>query len=409
APRRSEKKGFFARAWYRATDYTPREIRDIFFGKGELRTSRLKMNDKGEMDYTFLVIVILVVAAGLVMLLSASAPASKQIHGNSYTLFGKQAMFATVGFLGMYAASKINYNSYKSMMPTVMLICVVLLTLVLLPGTGKSLNGSKRWLNIPGISLQPSEFVKPVIAMYFAMIIEKNPTNLKRVMGNVPYVTVLATVLVLMLAETHLSGAIVIAGIAVMVLYFGGMPLKPIIAAAVVAVPVTVAVVYFFDPVRWARITSFIDPFSDMQNKGYQISQAIYAIGSGKIFGLGLGQSVQKYSYLPEPYNDFIFAVICEELGLFGALIVMVLFLALIMRGIKIALNAPDIYGTLVALGIVSQLAIQTILNLAVATSTIPNTGVSLPFFSYGGTSIMTLLIEMGILLNISRHSVKGN
>lgn len=403
------RNGFFSKMWYKSTDYSPKELWEIFKGKVDNPKEKIRMNDSGDIDYTFLVIVILVVAVGLVMLLSASAPASKQINGNSYGLFLKQAAFACFGFVGMYIASKVNYNSYKHILPLAMLVCAVALVLVLLPGTGKSLNGSRRWLNIPVMSIQPSEFVKPVIAMYFAMLIEKAPTNLKRFMGNVPYLAVLAVILLLMLLETHLSGAIVIAGIAIMVLHFGGMPLKPMVIAAIVAVPIVVAIVYFASPVRWARITSFINPFADMQDKGYQISQAIYAIGSGKIFGLGLGQSIQKYSYLPEPYNDFIFAIICEELGMAGAIVVMLLFLALIMRGIKIALNAPDIYGTLTALGIVSQLAIQTVLNLAVATSTIPNTGVSLPFFSYGGTSIAALLIEMGILLNISRHSISGN
>ena len=156
---------------------------------------------------------------------------------------------------------------------------------------------------------------------------------------------------------------------------------------------------------RWERITGFLDPFADMQDTTYQISQALYAIGSGRIFGLGLGQSVQKYTYLPEPYNDFIFAIICEELGLVGAVIIMGLFVLLIFRGVRIAMNAPDVYSTLTAIGIVSQIAIQTILNIAVATSSVPNTGVALPFFSYGGTSILTLLIEMGVLLNISRRS----
>lgn len=401
----------FADKWRACTDYSVKELWHIFSGKSEKgnKHPRLKINDRGEMDYTFLVIVILVVAVGLVMMLSASAPASKQINGNSYGLFMKQAIFAVAGFIGMYVASRVDYNSYKHLMPKAMFFCAVLLLLVLLPGTGKSLNGSKRWLNIPVFTIQPSEFAKPVIAMYFALMIEKAPTDVKRMMGNIPYFTVLAVILALMLLETHLSGAIVIAGIAFAVLYFSGMPIKPMIFAAIPVVALVVVIIYFYSPVRWARILSFLDPFEDMQDKGYQISQAIYAIGSGKIFGLGLGQSVQKYSYLPEPYNDFIFAIICEELGLVGAILVMVLFLALIVRGIKIALNAPDIYGTLTALGIVSQLAIQTVLNLAVATSTIPNTGVSLPFFSYGGTSIMALLIEMGILLNISRHSVRGN
>lgn len=378
-----------------------------------------KQNDKkirpwnlkqaGEIDYTFLVIVILVVAAGLVMLLSASAPAGKTNNDSSYSFFLRQLLFAALGFVGMWFVSRINYNSYKKLMPKLMLICGILLVLVLVPGLGRKINGSRRWLNTPIVPLQPSEFVKPVIAMYFAYMIEQGRTNLKTIRGNTWYITVLVIIVGLMLCETHLSGAIVIAGIAVMVMIAGGTPVKPIIIGAVVFLPLGLISVKLFSEVRWERIMSFLHPFEDMQDTGYQVAQAIYAIGSGKIFGLGLGQSIQKYSYLPEPYNDFIFAIICEELGFVGAVAVIVLFLALIMRGIRIAMNAPDVYGTLVATGIVAQLAIQTILNIAVATSSVPNTGVALPFFSYGGTSIMTLLLEMGILLNISRYSPKGN
>ena len=365
------------------------------------------MKQAGEIDYTFLVIVICVVAVGLVVLLSASAPDSKEIHGSSYYFFGRQLLCAVIGFVGMWFISRINYNSYKELLPKMMAICMILLVLVLIPGLGRRINGSRRWLNTPIVPIQPSEFVKPVIAMYFAYMIEKGRTNLKTISGNAPYIGILLIVVALMLCETHLSGAIVIAGIAITVMIAGGTPVKPIIIGAVIILPIGLIAIRMFSEVRWERIISFLNPFEDMQDTGYQVAQGIYAIGSGKLFGLGLGQSVQKYSYLPEPYNDFIFAIICEEMGFFGAVAVMALFAALILRGIRIAINAPDIYGTLTATGIVAQLAIQTLLNIAVATSSVPNTGVALPFFSYGGTSIMTLLFEMGVLLNISRYSHK--
>ena len=359
----------------------------------------------GEIDYTFLVIVILIVAAGLVVLLSASAPAGlAQENGNSYSFFIKQSVCAALGFVGMWFVSRINYESYKHLLPMAMGICVILLILVLFPGLGLKLNGSRRWLNTPIVPIQPSEFVKPIIAMFFALMIEKGNLDLKTLNGNLPFIVVVGIVVGLMLCETHLSGAIVIAGIALVVMIAGGTPIKPLLVAGAIVLPVGIFLVSF-DEVRWERIMGFLDPFADMQDTTYQISQAIYAIGSGRIFGLGLGQSVQKYTYLPEPYNDFIFAIICEELGLIGAVIVMGLFLMLILRGVRIALNAPDVFSTLTAIGIVSQLAIQTVLNIAVATSSVPNTGVALPFFSYGGTSILTLLIEMGILLNMSRRS----
>lgn len=358
----------------------------------------------GEMDYTFLLLVVLVLSVGLVMMLSASAPSGNTLKGDSYYFFKRQIAFAALGVVGMSIVSRIDYYKYKKYMPAIMIACVIMLVLVLLPGTGKSLNGSKRWLVI---GLQPSEFMKPVIAMFFALLIEQGKYDLKTLKGNVPFGIWLGIVMLLMLLETHLSGAIVIAGIALTVLVAAGTPVKPLLAAGGIIGPLGVFVVKMTSPVRWARIVSFLNPFHDMQNTSYQVAQGLYAIGSGGIFGLGLGQSVQKYSYLPEPYNDFIFAIVCEELGLVGAIVVIGLFVALILRGIRIAMNAPDLYSTLTAAGIVAQIAIQTTLNIAVATSSVPNTGVSLPFFSYGGTSIMSLLIEMGILLNISRFSVR--
>ncbi len=362
---------------------------------------------RGDIDYTFLFMVVLVLSVGLVMLLSASAPEAKRLYNNSYYFFFKQCVCAAIGLAGMYVMSKWDYSAYKKYVPTALVICVIALVLVLLPGTGVSLNGSRRWLNTPLVQLQPSEFMKPIIAMYFAMLIEKGKYDLKTLKGLLPFAGVMIIVLGLMLMETHLSGAIVIAGIGMVVLIAGGVPVKPIIAGGLIIGVVGIFAVRQLSEVRWNRIVSFMDPFSDLQNTGYQISQGLYAIGSGKLFGLGLGQSVQKYTYLPEPYNDFIFAVVCEELGLFGATCVIILFAALILRAVRIASYAPDLYSTLVATGITAHLAIQTIFYIAVATSSVPNTGVSLPFFSYGGTSIITLLLEMGILLNISRYAVK--
>lgn len=381
---------------------------------GTVKTSRdtrarhnVRIVSVGDFDYTFLFIVILLLAFGLVMLLSASAPDANKLYGNSYYFFLKQFACAVVGIIGMLFVSKINYNTYKKLAPKMMIICTILLVCVLIPGIGASHNGSRRWLNTPVIELQPSEFMKPVIAMYFARLIDQGKYNLKKIGGNLPYIGVLLIVVGLMLMETHLSGAIIIAGIGVSVMIAGGTPIKPVLIGAIILLPIAIFAVYSLSEVRWARVTSFLDPFKDIRDESYQVAQGLYAIGSGGIFGLGLGQSVQKYSYLPEPYNDFIFAIVCEELGFVGAALVILLFAALILRAVRIAMNAPDTYSSLIAIGIAAQLAIQTILNIAVATSSIPNTGVSLPFFSYGGTAILTLLLEMGVLLNISRYTVK--
>lgn len=362
----------------------------------------------GDIDYTFLCLVVLLLSIGLVMLLSASSPAGSSSFGDSYYFFKRQMGFTAIGIVGMWIVSRINFDRYKPFVPLMMRVCVIMLILVAIPFIGKSYNGARRWLPIPGIQIQPSEFMKPVIAMYFALVISQGKYNLKTLEGNAPFFGWIVFIVFLMLCEPHLSGAIIIAGIGMTLLIAGGTPIKPIALAALPVGALGVLGVYLFSPVRWNRIMSFLNPFGDVQNTSYQVVQGLYAIGSGGIFGRGLGQSIQKYGYLPEPYNDYIFAIVCEELGLIGAALIILLFAMLIVRAVRIAMNAPDTYSTLVAIGIAAQLAIQTTMNIAVATSSMPNTGVSLPFFSYGGTAIMTLLLEMGVLLNISRYSVRN-
>lgn len=367
---------------------------------------KFSLVNEGEMDYTFLFLVILVVAMGLIVLLSASAPACSRLYDDSYYYFKKQLFFVIVGFAGMLAISKLELENVLRWIPLAFGICVLLLILVLIPGIGVKVNGARRWLNIPFVQPQPSEFMKPIIAMTIAYAVRCKWIDLTTLKSNMVCAAVIMFVALLLMLETHLSGTIVIVGIAVCVMYAAGTPLKPmLIGAGVLAVAV---IIYLqFDEVRMERIYSLFNPFADAQDSGYQISQSLYAIGSGRLFGLGLGQSVQKYSNLPEPYNDFIFAVVCEELGFFGAVIVILLFAALFLRAMRIAINARDTWSSLTCIGIAAQLGIQTVLNMGVAVSLIPNTGVSLPFFSSGGTSIMTLLFEMGILLNVSRQSVK--
>ncbi len=357
-------------------------------------------------DYAFLFLIMLLLSIGLVMLLSASAPPGAAKYNDSYYFFKKQLLFVAVGLTGMVVVSKIDYRIYKKYSTLFFGICVILLCLVAIPGIGVSLNGSRRWLQLPGFQLQPSEFMKLAIAMFFAERISTGRFNVAKLHDFGFFAVTLGIVALLMLIEPHLSGTIVIVGIGLWILIASGTKVKPFIIGAPVAGIIGFFAIYFLDANRYARIMRFISPFEDMQYTGYQIAQALYAMGSGGLFGRGLGQSVQKYSYLPEPYNDFIFSVACEELGLIGGAIIIIIFALLILRGFRIALNAPDTFGTLLATGIMAQIAIQTTLNIAVATSSVPNTGVSLPFFSYGGTAILVILIEMGILLNISRASV---
>lgn len=357
---------------------------------------------KGEMDYTFLTIVIAVLAMGLVMLLSASSPRGSSMEGNSYFFFNRQLAFAAAGVAGMIIISRIDYRTYRELSTPIMIVCIVLLVLVLIPGIGVKRNGARRWLF--GV-VQPSEFVKPAVAMMFAHQITKRGLNMKKVLDVLPLVLFLGIIALLMILEPHVSGLLIIVGIAAVIMIAAGLPVMPVLILGVVAIVAVVGGCYMFSPTRWERILSFLDPFRDQQGNSYQIVQSIYSIGSGGITGLGLGQSVQKFNYLPEPYNDFIFAIVCEELGLIGAIGVIALFCALVVRGVRIAMNAPDKYSMLFATGIIAQVAIQSALNIAVAIGAVPNTGASLPFFSYGGTSVFTLLCEMGVLLNISRQS----
>lgn len=356
------------------------------------------------MDYTFLTILIVIVCAGLIMLLSSSAPAANKKFGNSYHFFIRQLIFTAAGFVGMILAARIDYHVWKKHVGKIMLFCTVLLGLVFVPKIGVEHNGSHRWINLIVFELQPSELMKLAIAMFFAAHIEAGKKDLTKWKGLKFFFGWMVVVAGLMLAETHLSGTIVLMGIAAVVLLVGGMSWK-FLGLGALGGAAGVGLLLLISPERMARFMSFLNPFADVKGEGWQVVQGLYAIGSGGFFGMGLGQSVQKYSYIPEPYNDFIFAIICEELGFFGAMLVMVLFAALILRGIKIALNAPDTFGMLTAIGITAQIGIQAILNIAVVTSTVPNTGVTLPFFSYGGTAMMVLLAEMGIMLSISRYS----
>lgn len=366
-----------------------------------------KERKSGIIDYTFLFIVVLIVCVGMVMLLSASTPAARTKYGNSYYFFSKQLIFVVIGFIGMGVTSYVDYRIYKKYALYIFGTALFLIAIVAIPGIGIKLNGSRRWLPMPGFNFQPSELMKISIAVLFAAWIDDNKFGINTFKGSLRYYAVIGVVSIFMLLEPHLSGTIVIAGIGLTIMVVSGTPLKPIGIAAPVVGSLGFGAIYVLDPGRLARLMRFMDPFSDLQHTGYQISQALYAIGSGGIFGKGLGRSVQKFSYLPEPYNDFIFAVVCEELGIIGASLVIVLFAALLWKGMKIAFSAPDKFGSLLVVGIMSQVAIQTIFNIAVATASIPNTGVSLPFFSYGGTAVMILLCEMGIILNVSRNSIR--
>lgn len=380
-------------------------------GAVEAKKPRIKKRNisfkLGEIDFTFLFLIIVLLAFGLVMLLSASTPSANTKIGDSYYFFIRQLCGVGAGALGMIFFAMVDYHKYKKYINVFFLTGIVLLICCRIPGIGQFRNGAWRWLRTPFIQLQPSEFMKPLIVLFFAKLVTEKKYRLDNVAGLGVYAAVLVLIAGIMwLLQKHLSGAIVICAMGVVVLLVAGAKLKYFAMALIAVIPVG-GILLLQDPTRWGRVLSFLDPFRDTGDKSYQITQSLIAIGTGGLFGKGLGQSVQKYGFLPEPYNDFIFAIVCEELGFIGAIIVIGLFVALVIRGIKIAMEAPDMYGALITVGIMSHIAIQSLFNVAVVSCSMPTTGMSLPFFSYGGTAIMVLVAEMGIVLNVSRQSTK--
>lgn len=374
------------------------------------RKKKLSFGKKfGEYDYTFLFLLFMLLAFGLVMLLSASTPSANTKIGDSYYFFIRQLCGAAAGTVLLIVAANFDYHRYKSFIKVAFVTGIVLLVCCRIPGIGEYRNGAWRWLKTPFIQLQPSEFMKPMIALYFAKLVSERRYRPDTINGLIPYGFWLVVIFLIMwLVQSHMSGAIVICAIGGIILLVSGMKIRYLLTVGAVGVPI-VAFYLMQDSMRLGRVLSFIDPFRDSVDKSYQITQSLIAIGTGGLFGRGLGQSVQKYGFLPEPYNDFIFAIVCEELGLFGALLIIALFAALVIRGFKIAMEAPDTFGMLTVIGIISHVAIQVVFNIAVVSSSIPVTGMSLPFFSFGGTAIMVLLAEMGIVINVSRQSTRIN
>ena len=360
-------------------------------------------------DYTLLITVLLLLSLGLIMVLSASSPTALSEGKSSYAYFIKQAGFALLGITFMIGFSKFDYRKLKSLYLLAYLAAFLLLIAVLV--IGKEANGAKRWIYIAGISFQPSEAVKLCMILFYATVLTKNKDNLKDIFnGWVKHLMFLVPIIGLLIIEPHLSASIVIIGVCMVMMFLAGCKLWQIVVpGAVIGIPTIIVGILKIPKFAHAlkRITTFIDPWKDKLGDGWQVIQSLYAIGSGGVFGLGLGQSRQKYLYLPEPQNDFIFSVMAEELGFVGCVFVIILFAILIWRGILVAMKAPDMFGSLLAIGITSLIGIQAIINIAVVTSSMPATGMPLPFFSYGGTALLILLIEIGILLSISRASNK--
>lgn len=358
-----------------------------------------------KMDYSMFIMIILLIIVGLIALFTASYPIALYRFGSPWRFAGSQAMFAVAGFIGMLVVSRINYHVYRRIQKPLFLVGIILLVLVLTP-LGINHNNATRWLKLPILGeFQPSELMKTGVILSFSYYAARMRDKIRTVRGMLPFLAAMGLIAFLLKQQPHLSALIIILGVGLCILFAAGMKVWYVFPLGILG-SIAFAIAYQtpnFAHVR-SRIAVWRDPFLDLANKGWQAANSFVAIGSGGFWGLGLGQGRQKYLYLPEPQNDFVFSAWCEETGFIGALLVMVLFAYLIYRGFYIARNSKDRFGCLIAVGITSKLALQTLINLFVVSGIFPVTGASLPFFSYGGTALIIQLGEMGILLNISRY-----
>lgn len=365
---------------------------------------------RGPVDLPFLVLVVLLTVIGLIMLLSASFPSAYyETDGeNPLFYFTRQGVFAIMGMAVMLLIGKINYQRFRALAQPLLFLSVILLILVLIPHNPIAItrNNATRWLGIPGTSFQfqPSEVAKVAVVLYFSDNISKKKDLMRTFRhGILPYAIILVVLAGLVGLEPHLSGALLIMGAGAVLMLVGGINWAWV-GGAVGAAGIMMYLVLFVIGYNASRIEMWHNPWADAQGKGYQLSQSLISIGSGGLLGVGLGRSRQKFLFLPEEHNDFIFAIVCEELGLIGAAIIMLLFAALILRGYWIALHARDRFGSLMVVGVTTLIGLQTFLNIGVVTGLLPTTGISLPFFSYGGTALLMQLAEMGFVLSVSRQ-----
>ena len=363
-------------------------------------------------DQPFFLLVMILMSFGVIMVLSASFPRAYydpgRVTGGSATYyFVRQLLFAAVGTGAMLLASRLPMTLYRRFAPHFTALTLVLLARV--PFIGVKANGSRRWLGVGSLTVQPSELAKLAVILLFADMICRRRGKMHSFRSGVaPFAALLGLIVALLVLEPHFSASVIILSIGAVMIFLGGAPLG-YFAAALGAGGAGLGVLLAFFPYASGRISTWRDPFSSSSNEGYQIVQSLYTIGSGGLGGVGLGASRQKYLYLPEEHNDFIFSVLCEELGFLGAALTLLLFAALVLRGYRIALHCEEPFAFLVTAGITTQLALQVFLNVAVVTNLLPCTGISLPFFSYGGTALIIQLAEMGIVLSASREITERN
>lgn len=360
---------------------------------------------KSTPDFILIVVTLSLLAIGLIMVYSASAVWADYKFDDTFFFAKRQMLFAGVGILAMFFIMNVDYWTWRTWGKVIIIVCFVLLVLVLIPGVGVLRNGSRSWIGVGAFSIQPSEFMKLAMIAFLAKFLSENQkyiTSFRK--GLVPSLFLVFMAFGMIMLQPDLGTGTVMVGTAVVMVFIAGAKISHFAMMGLAGLAGFAALV-LSAPYRIKRITSFLDPWEDPLGSGFQMIQSLYAIGPGGLLGLGLGESRQKFFYLPEPQNDFIFAILAEELGFIGGSLVLLLFSLLLWRGIRIALGAPDLYGSFLAVGIVSMIAIQVMINVGVVTGLMPVTGITLPFLSYGGSSLTLMLLAVGVLLNISRYA----
>ncbi|GAA0495015.1 stage V sporulation protein E [Salinibacillus aidingensis] len=356
-------------------------------------------------DLTLLIVVFALLFIGVVMVYSSSAIWSSYKFEDPFFYAKRQLLFAVIGLIAMYFMMNIPYQKWREYSNLILIICFVLLIAVLIPGIGLERNGAKSWIGIGAFSIQPSEFMKIGLIIFMAKILSDNQkyiTTFKQ--GFLPAMLLVFVPFGLIMLQPDLGTGMVLVGTCFVMIFIAGGKISHFMGLGMIGVIGFIGLI-LSAPYRISRIQAFLNPWEDPLGDGFQIIQSLYAIGPGGLMGMGLGQSLQKFFYLPEPQNDFIFAILAEELGFIGGSFVILLFFLLMWRGIRIALGAQDLFGSLLALGIIGMIVIQVFINISVVIGLIPVTGITLPFISYGGSSLTLTLLSMGILLNISRYA----
>ncbi|HIU25859.1 MAG TPA: putative lipid II flippase FtsW [Candidatus Copromorpha excrementigallinarum] len=374
--------------------------------KDKIRGKRKKLRSG---DFLLVLFTVMLVIFGLIMVFSASYYYAISQDGSAYSYLLRQGLWVLIGFGLMIFGASFDYKNYRLLAIPALIVSIILLALIFTP-LGHEANYAVRWIRIGPITIMPGELAKLAAILFVAWYLSEKPDRIKSVTrGILPMVLLAAVYGAMIIMQPNLSTAITVCGIIVAMMLVAGMKWRYFLGAAGLGAAGIASILLFMKDSYWYnRLTSFTDPFADPLNEGYQAVQSLLALGSGGLFGVGLGKSVQKNLYLPEPQNDFILAIIGEELGFIGLLLLLALYCLFLWRGVHIAINAPDQFGMLLSSGIVIMVAIQVILNIAVVTSSMPPTGINLPFISYGGNAILIFMFSVGVLINISRHEPKN-